>query len=255
MNSCLYKGILKHARYHPVENFFRYKLFMMFFDLSELDDLFNDKWFWSVDRFNLAYLRRADHFGDQNTSIEQSVRNLVIDKTGTSPKGPIKMLTHLRYFGHCFNPATFYYCYDETGQFLEAIVVEIHNTPWGEVYCYVLDYGLLDRDGNKRKCTINKQFHVSPFIGMDILYNWNFTDPGEELKVHMIDYQGDLKLFEAELTLDRKEISGTSLASALATYPLITVKIIAAIYWQAFKLWKKGAPFYENPGTKKQVEV
>lgn len=253
MNSCIYKGTIKHARYSPVKNDFRYTLFMMYLDLAELNQIFRDKLFWSVDSFNLACLKRKDHFGDETISIEQAVRNLILDKTGHHSRGPIRMLTHLRYFGHCFNPATFYYCYDDSGSTLEVIVVEIHNTPWGEVFCYVLDNRLEQKERNGRKYSLRKNFHVSPFIDMDISYLWFFTEPEEMLEVQMIDFKNNRKLFEADLHMKRVEISSASLASVLVNYPFMTMKVVAAIYWQALRLWKKGAPFYPHPKKEEAV--
>jgi DUF1365 family protein len=247
MNSCIYRGKIKHARYQPVNNAFSYKLFMMYLDLAELEDVFRGKWLWSVDRFNFSYLRRGDHFGDRTISIDMEVRNLILKKTGKPSVGPIRMLTHLRYFGHCFNPATFYYCYDENGSNLEVIVVEIHNTPWGEMFCYVLDKRLEQREDNGRRYCFKKDFHVSPFIDMDIHYAWFFTEPSEILAVHMVDFKDELKLFEANLLMERVDISGKNLSSVLINYPFMTMNVVRAIYWQAFRLWKKGAPFYTHP--------
>lgn len=255
MNSCIYSGRIKHARYQPVTNTFRYNLFMMYLDLSELDEVFKETWLWSVDRLNLAYLRRGDHFGDQSVSIDRAVRKLIHERTGQPSRGPIRMLTHLRYFGHCFNPVTVYYCYNVTGNSLETIVVEIHNTPWGEVYCYVLDNQLLQEQGGQRKYSFKKDFHISPFMQMDIFYTWFFSDPAETLSIQMIDFQDNRKLFEAELYMQRLEIRKKNLASILINYPLMTVKVIVAIYWQAFRLWKKGAPFFSHPKKMSPKEV
>jgi DUF1365 family protein len=117
---------------------FQYRLFFMFLDLDELPDLFDIHPLWSYEKSNIASFRRRDHFGDAAIPLDQAVRNLVEDKLGSRPNGPIRLLTHLRYFGHCFNPASFYYCYDSADTAVETIVVEIHNTPWGERHCYVL---------------------------------------------------------------------------------------------------------------------
>jgi DUF1365 family protein len=224
----------------------------MYLDLAELDTVFRGRWLWSANKFNLACLRRKDHLGDPSVSLDHAVRDLVEQKTGKRPSGPICMLAHLRYFGHNFNPASFFYCYDKAGTQVETIVVEIHNTPWGEVFCYVLDE-------TENKCTINekcfyfyKAFHVSPFMDMDMQYDWRFTEPGESLNVHMVSYEQEKEFFHAELELERREITGTNLARVLMKYPLMTVKVIAAIYWQALRLWIKGVPFYTHPAKQKQ---
>ena len=138
IKSAIYEGSVRHRRFRPRSNMFQYRLFFMFIDLSELPGLFDLHPLWSDKRVNLAYFRRRDHFGEPSISVEESVRALVREKTGHLPTGPIRLLTHLRYFGHCFNPVSFFYCYDPAGEKVETIVAEITNTPWHERYCYVL---------------------------------------------------------------------------------------------------------------------
>jgi DUF1365 family protein len=240
----MYEGEVRHARYRPKEHSFRYKVFFLYLDLGELETLFRGRWLWSARRPNVAWLRRRDHFGDPALPIDETVRRLVHERTGRRPQGPVRMLCHLRYLGHNFNPATFYYCYDATGSRVETIVVEVHNTPWGEVHCYVVD----ERDNagsqEQKRFSLRKTFTVSPFLPMDLEYRWAFTEPGATVNVHMEDHDRDGLLFEAELTAERREITGSSLARMLIKYPMVTVKVIAGIYWQAFRLWRKGVPFY-----------
>jgi uncharacterized protein len=255
MNSCIYEGTIRHRRFFPRENIFQYRIFLMFLDLAELDTVFDDHPLWSVGRVNIAYLRRKDHFGDPSVPIDHAVRNLVTHKTGLSPRGPIRMLTHLRYWGHCFNPVTFYFCYDVQDQHVETIVAEIHNTPWGEHYCYVLGQPANEHPQPQwRRYKVDKNFHVSPFIDMDIHYDWRFREPGETLNIHLIDYQKDRKLFDATLILKRRAINRHSLTHMLAKYPILTVKVISMIYWQALRLVLKKTPFYEHPGKRENPE-
>jgi len=227
---------------------FRYRLFFMFLDLAELPTLFDIHPLWSYERFNIACFRRRDHFGDPKISLDQEARNLVEDRLGRRPNGPIRLLTHLRYFGHCFNPASFYYYYDSADTGVETIVVEIHNTPWGERHCYVLGAEQNEHPIKTwRRHRHPKSFHVSPFIDMDIHYDWRFREPDDSLQVHMIDYQGETKLFDASLALSRREISRGSLTRVLIRYPVMTGKVITMIYWQAFRLVLKGTPFFPHP--------
>jgi len=158
------------------------------------------------------------------------------------------MLTHLRYFGYCFNPVSFYYCYDESDQQVETIVVEIHNTPWGEEYCYILGEELNEHPlrGWKRY-QFSKNFHVSPFMDMDIWCDWRFREPGKSLSVHMTNIEKGRKLFDATLTLNRREISSRDLNRVLLAYPFMTLKVTTMIYLQALRLWSKGVPFYVHP--------
>jgi DUF1365 family protein len=110
MHSALYIGQVKHRRQAPRVHEFRYPLFMAYLDLAELEQVFARRWFWSIDRANLASFRRSDHLGDPALPLADAVRELVAERTGVRPRGPIRLLTHLRYFGYCFNPVSFYYC-------------------------------------------------------------------------------------------------------------------------------------------------
>jgi len=232
----------------PVNHGFRYRMFMLYLDLAELPDLFERNWLWSAHRPALARFRREDHFGDPALPLDQSIRALVAQETGQCPQGPIRLLTHLRYFGHVFNPVSFYYCFDENDSRVETIVAEVNNTPWGEQHCYVLPQRMnAGRNGHGRYFP-EKIMHVSPFMQMDVAYDWRFNAPGENLTVHMENSHAGSKIFDATLSLRREEISGASLARALAGYPLLTLKVVGAIYWQAFMLWIKGAPVHDHPG-------
>lgn len=250
MKSCIYTGQVGHFRYKPVENRFRYSLFMMYLDLAELDHIFQGRTLWSVERPNLAWFRRRDYLGDPSLPLDTAVRNLVQERLGRRPEGPIRVLTHLRYFGHNFNPVTIYYCFDQAGSNVQAIVAEITNTPWGERYSYVLDKKQDAGTEEEKRFRFAKAFHVSPFLDMDIEYDWRFSEPGDVLRVQMIDSREGAKLFVANLDLKRRELNGGNLARMLLSYPPMTLKAVAAIYWQALRLWIKGATFYPHPAKR-----
>lgn len=254
MKSGIYEGTIRHRRFHPRPNAFQYRLFFMYLDLDELPTLFDMHPLWSYEKPNLAFFRRRDHFGDPSLPLDIAVRDLVEKKTGHRPDGPIRLLTHLRYFGHCFNPASFYYCFDRNDGQVDTIVIEIHNTPWGEHFCYVLAAEENRHPmKNWRRHTANKGFHVSPFIDMNIRYDWRFRLPGQTIRVHMIDYQKDIRLFDATLTLERRSISRRMLTRVLLRYPAQTVKVITLIYWQALRLVLKKTPFYTHPDKREQA--
>jgi DUF1365 family protein len=249
--SCLYEGTIRHRRFRPRPNMFQYRLFFMFMDLDELPTLFDDHPLWSYEKFNVACFFRRDHFGDPSIPLDTAVRDLVEKHLGRRPNGPIRLLTHLRYFGHCFNPASFYYCYDKADTRVDAIVLEIHNTPWGEQFCYVAGAEQSDhplQDWRRHQAT--KAFHVSPFIDMDIHYDWRFRMPGDTIRVHMIDYHKGHKLFDASLALQRHTLNRKNLSRVLITYPAMTVKVITLIYWQALRLILKKTPVYTHPKKK-----
>lgn len=246
MQSAIYEGQVEHRRTVPVRHAFRYPLFMLLLDLAELDQVFRGRWFWSARRRALARFRREDHFGDPREPLDASVRRLVEATTGRSPEGPIRLLTHLRYFGYCFNPVSFFYCYDEAGEAVQTVVAEVNNTPWGERHVYVLDAADRNPGPGLLEFAPKKLMHVSPFMPMGIQYRWRFTLTDERLLVHMQTASDVEKVFDATLSLRRREITGRSLASVLLRYPLMTLCVILGIHWQALMLWLKGAPVYRH---------
>jgi DUF1365 family protein len=247
ISSAIYQGQVRHRRKTPVEHEFSYRMFMMYLDLAELPGLFRGRWLWSVKRAALARFRREDHLGDPSVPLDEAVRELVASETGTRPRGPIRLLTQLSYFGYVFNPVSFYYCYNEDDTELETIVAEVNNTPWGERHCYVLPQAMNRGAGDHKRYFPVKEMHVSPFMQMDVDYDWRFNVPGEQLTVHMENARRGDKIFDATLVLQRKEINAGSLAGVLIRFPLMTVRIIASIHWQALKLWLKGAPVHDHP--------
>jgi DUF1365 family protein len=253
MHSAIYAGSVRHRRFAPVENAFRYRLFFMYLDLAELPSLFRSHRLWSVGRPNLAWFRRADYLGDPQLPLDQSVRRLVRARLGTEPGGPVRMLAHLRYFGYCFNPVTFYYCFNASDTDVDVIVAEINNTPWLERHPYV--FGAQHNEHSVpywRRYRFRKEFHVSPFMDMNIDCDWRFRVPGRRLNVHMVNFEGGRRIFDATLDLRRREISTAQLSKVLIQYPLMTAKVTAMIYWQALRLYRKGAPFYPHPAKRGQ---
>lgn len=255
MHSCIYSGQVRHRRFSPVAHDFSYSLFMMYLDLAELPTLFRGRWLWSTSRFALAQFRRVDHLGNPQIPLDCAVRDLVEQCEGQRPRGPIRLLTHLRYFGYCFNPVSFYFCYDPTDSHVETIVAEITNTPWNEKHCYVLSERSNTGSETKKHYLFGKDFHVSPFMNMDMDYDWRFCEPGRQLTIHMENQNASGKLFDATLRLQRQEISGLTLTWALTKYPFMTSKVIAAIYFQALRLKLKKAPFYTHPAKRPDNEA
>jgi uncharacterized protein len=245
VNSAVYSGLVQHRRLRPVPHHFRFRLFMMYLDLDELPDALDGHWLWSARRAAPARFHRADYHGDPAVPLADAVRRTVEEKTGRRPAGPIRLLTHLRYYGYCFNPVSFYYCFDREGSHVEAILTEITNTPWGERHSYVLPR-TPDMNGVMR-FRFAKSFHVSPFMPMDQRYDWRFSPPGRRLAVHMENYDAAGMIFDATMSLRRRELTGATLARALLAYPWMTAGVVTAIHWNALKLWLKGNPVYTHP--------
>ena len=201
---------------------------------------------WSARRPALARFKRSDYLGDADRPLADCVREAVVERGGEEPAGPIRLLTNLRYFGHAFNPVSFYYCFDEAGERVESVLAEVTNTPWGERHSY-----LLGRVGSERviRSEIDKAFHVSPLMDMEQTYDWRSTEPGTRVQVHIDSRSPDAGTndFDATLSLERLELSRASMRHVLVRYPAQTMQVMAKIYWQSLRLWLKGAPYFPHP--------
>lgn len=255
MQSAIFSGQVKHSRSQPFGHSFEYRVYMMYLDLAELDDVFAGRWFWSTKRIALARFSRKNYFGDPAVPLTRSIRDLVQRRLGFRPKGPVRLLTNLSCFGYCFNPISIYYCFDERDEKPEAIVAEVSNTPWGERHCYVLQPGQQDAHAGVQRAEGQKKLHVSPFIGMDVHYDWLFTRPEDDLVVRIRNRTNNEVFFLATLILRRTEISTASLAATLLRFPLMTFKVAIGIYWQALRLWARGCPVHAHPEKHSSMQV
>ena len=227
--SCAYEGWVRHRRFEPIRHELRMRLFMLYLDLAELPELFDAYRIASARGRALAELRRSDHLGDPSRPLTDEVRALVASHMGEAPAGPIRMLTNMRYLGHGFNPVSFYYCFERSSERVEAIVAEVTNTPWRERHAYVLTPDAGRRDAVLRG-RVAKEFHVSPFMGMNHVYAWRMTEPGSQLIAHVESERDRRVVFDATLSLERRPLSPASLCRLLARHPLLTARIVGLIY-------------------------
>lgn len=247
MNSAFYEGWVRHRRFLPRPNTFRYRIFLPFLDLGELDRVFEDRWLWSCRRPALQRFRRRDYLGDPGVPLDEAVRDLVASRTGRRPGGPVRLLANLHSFGYTQNPVAFYYCFSGDGKSVDAIAAEITNTPWGERHAYVFDARERRAEHPGMRFRFRKEFHVSPFLGMAQDYDWRFTAPGRTLAVHMRNLEGRACHLDSTMMLERRAIDSRSCASMLLRHPFPTHRIAFAIYFQALKLKWRGCPFHVHP--------
>jgi len=249
--SCLYEGSVRHRRFGVPSDELRYPLFMAYLDLDELPELFDESLLWSARGPAPAWFRRSDHLGDAHVPLRDAVHELVLERTGIALDGPIRLLTHLRYLGHCFNPVSFYYCFDAAGEHVRAVIAHVTNTPWGESHAYVM--AVAERGGVHGSAVMRSQFqkalHVSPLMGMDSTYDWRLSEPSERLSVHIESINDRGKpIFDATLSLCRRELTAREMRRALTRYPLLTLRLTTRIYTHALRLKLRGARYHPHPG-------
>lgn len=244
MKSAIYRGKVMHRRYLPKFHAFCYSDTMFYLDLEELDSQ------QGVLAKCSKRFKALDHFAGKN-NLEESVRDLVLQNVGFRPEGRIGILTHIRQFGYVMNPVSFYYCWSDDELRVEAIVAEVHNTPWGETHCYTFQCF----EGTANEFRFNKDFHVSPFMDMDQEYVWRFGAPGEGLSVTMENWEGGNLIFEAQLSLIHQALTEQSFRRLVWCNPFLTIAVITRIYMQAGKLWLKKIPYFVHPRKLRDKEI
>jgi DUF1365 family protein len=239
--SAIYEGSIRHRRFAVRAHELHHRIALVYLDLEELDGLLAGR--LTTSRPGLVRFRRADYLGDPHVALGDAVRALLERRTGSAPAGPIRLLTHLRTFGHCFNPVSFYYCFNPQEQ-LDAVVAEVTSTPWGERHSYVLE-----RSGEGRVLagSFAKALHVSPFMGMEQRYTLRAAAPGATLAVHIESHERGTLAFDATLALRRAPLSSRGVARIAARYPAATVRVLALIYGHALALKLKGVPLHARP--------
>ena len=234
MNSCIYNGEVNHTRFKPVKHFLNYKTFSLFIDLDEIQQLDKSISIFSHNKFNIFSFYNKDH-GDRDGNCLKKwvISNLQKYKIeGNISK--IKILCYPRIFGYVFNPLSIFYCYENDK--LKSIFYEVKNT-FNEQHTYI--FKIKDGEEIKQKC--KKKFYVSPFMDMETFYNFKLIDPSQRLSVMIKQTDAEGTVLTATQTGDKKEFNFKQLLINFFRYPLMTLKIISSIHFEALLLWKKGA--------------
>ena len=234
-NSCIYNGTVIHKRYKPKEHFFKYSVFSLFLDLSELEILNNNIKFFSINKFNLISFFEKDHGNRDDSSLVGWVKKNLEQNQINTEKIKIKLLCYPRIFGYVFNPLSIFFVYNQNDT-LVSILYEVKNT-FGEQHTYVFK---IDNENNLIQNNCSKKFHVSPFIEMDCNYFFRILKPGERLSVIIDQYDEVGKILYASQDGKKANLTGKELIKSYLKHPLMTFKIISAIHFEAFKLWIKG---------------
>ena len=241
INSYIYNGKVIHKRFKPKEHFFKYNVFSLFIDLSELDQLNDSLNFFSLNRFNLISFYEKDHGDRDGSSLMEWVKNnLSINKISTD-NIRVKLLCYPRILGYVFNPLSIFFVYDKNENLI-SILYEVKNT-FGEQHTYVFK---VEGDNKLIRNNCSKKFHVSPFIEMDCNYFFRILYPGEKLSVVIDQYDQEGKILFASQDGERCNLNSKNLMKSYLKHPLMTFKIISAIHFEAFKLWIKGIKFIKK---------
>lgn len=245
MESALYIGTLRHRRFSPKQHAFEYPVFLSFLDVDEIPQLMQRSRLSSYGHWNLLSYFERDHFGDPAKVLRKRIEEDACKHGIVVPDGKIFLLTYLRYFGYVFNPVSFFYFYDSARK-LQQMMAEVNNT-FGESHNYWLTPENESAALAARRYKCEKCMHVSPFMGMDVEYDWIFTEPGEKLVAHMNTIENGKPFFDATLKLSRREWTSAELRRIVAAYPFMTARVIGAIHWEALKLWLKRVPVFAHP--------
>ena len=253
LGSALYEGVVTHQRLSGPAHQFTYPIYMHLLDLDELGELDRRLRLFGYNRARAVSFRDADHLGDPARSVTDNLRAWLEGQGVGWPGGAVRLLTHCRVLGYVFNPVSFFYCHDREGH-LAAIVAEVNNT-FGERHPYLLRAGeALPEDGQRPAGQAHlcewrekKVFHVSPFFSLDGTYRFLMAPPGERVRARIDLTVEGRTVFTSALALERRALDDRALASMLVRYPMVTARVFAAIHWQAFKLWRKKAPFWSKP--------
>jgi hypothetical protein len=240
ISSALYTGKVFHARHIPKKHAFDYSIFLFWLALDEIDEVCQKVKWISTSRFSVVRYKRSDYLGDPELPLQSAVLQRMSELANKTLSGRVFMLGQMRIFGVYFSPVNFYYLQQSDGHYTH-MLAEVSNTPWDQRHHYLVDLN------DQKDC--DKAFHVSPFNPIDMRYHWNIQQPGSRLALSLSCSKNE-KHFEASLLLDRIQMNSNTLLRVLISIPNMAIKTLLGIYWQAFRLFIKGVPYFGHPGNK-----
>lgn len=246
MNSALYAGKVVHARLRPKRHKLSYRVFSLVLDLDEIGDLSRRLRLFGHNRAAVFSFHDKDH-GDGKGDLRGWVGAQLAAAGITLAAPKITMLCYPRIFGYVFNPITVWFCAD--GDVLRAILYEVHNT-FHERRTYVIRVAP-GQPIIEQSCA--KELYVSPFVPMDCAYNFRIKPPADKVLVAIDETDADGLLLTASFAGDRRALTDGALLRALFAYPLMTLKVTAAIHWEALKLWRKGVPVFRHRAASARI--
>ncbi len=246
---CLYTGRIRHRRFTPMKHEFHIPLAMLCIEIDEWKNIFEGVHFWSSRGFNLGWLREADYLAHlPGGTVRERLNHALQQSTGKSLSGPVFLLTHPRYFGFAMNPISCFYCYAADGATLQYLVAEVTNTPWKERIAYVIP---CEPDHRQQHARFSKQMHVSPFNPIEMVYDIRFNAPQKKHYIQLENHDANGNVIaDATLVLQQQVWDTSALLKVLWAYPFMTLQVGIGIYWQALKLWLKGARYHSHRSVK-----
>ena len=241
INSYIYNGTVIHKRFKPKEHYFKYKVFSLLINLSELKELDKKINFFSLNKFNLISFYEKDHGERDGTSLLNWVKFNLSNNNINTENIKIKLLCYPRILGYVFNPLSIFFIYDKNENLI-SILYEVKNT-FGEQHTYVFK---VEGENKSIQNNCSKKFHVSPFIEMNCNYFFRILHPGENLSVIIDQHDHEGKILFASQDGKRLDLTTKNLMISYLKHPLMTLKIISAIHFEAFKLWIKGIKFVKK---------
>ncbi len=236
MNSAIYRGWVRHRRFSPALHEFKYNIFFLWLDLDEIsapEPLSKLKPWFSTTKFAALRFNASDYLDPKQGTTRAAVWQKVQDLGGEDDDGPVYLLGQVRCLGFYFSPVNFFYCYDQQDE-LKYVVAEVSNTPWNKRHYYLVD--------TEPKKNTPKEFHVSPFMSLDMAYLWRIPEPNNKLCLH-IENHNDAKLFDATLVMTKYALNNVELKKTLIQIPAMSFRILSSIYWQALRIWLKRIPY------------